>query len=251
MGRLQNRVALVTGAASDLGMTLARAFAHEGADLVLHYEEERDRAVVSDLVRDIQTSGRRILAVKADITDNNGAYGVLENGIAGMGHIDILVNNAGLRPSIPFADTTADQFDLVMAVNVRSAFMITRMLLPLMFAQNYGRIITTVSDIAYHGAAGGTLAGAASGALLGFTRSLVHDIGPRNVTANCVAPGALEPKLTTGTARAAAEAYRRSLPSQRLGQYADVVPAYVFLASEEARHMVGQCISPSGGAVML
>ncbi|MFV3075217.1 SDR family NAD(P)-dependent oxidoreductase [Niveispirillum fermenti] len=251
MARLKDRVALITGAGNVIGRAVAMAFAQEGAHLVLHYDEEGQRTAVGDLAREAERAGARVLALQADITGTNGAYELVEGAVTGLGRVDILINNAGLRPAVTFIDTTAEQFDTVMAANVRSAFMVTRMVLPLMFAQNYGRIVTTVSDVAYHGAPGYTLYGAAAGALLGFTRSLVHDIGPRDVTANCVAPGAIDPKPTSGTALAGVEAVRRALPSQRLGQPADVAPAYLFLASDEARHMIGQCISPCGGAVML
>lgn len=251
MPRLQNRVALITGAGNAIGMAVAMAFAREGADLVLHYEEEGQRTRVGELAREAERLGRRVLALQSDITHADGAYGLVESAVTGVGHVDILVNNAGLRPAISFIDTTAEQFDAVMAANVRSAFMVTRMVLPLMFSQNYGRIVTTVSDVAYHGAPGYSLYGAAAGALLGFTRSLVHDIGPRNVTANCVAPGAIDPKPATHVALAGVEALRRALPNQRLGSVEDVSPAYLFLASDDARHMIGQCISPCGGAVML
>ncbi|MDG5495884.1 SDR family oxidoreductase [Niveispirillum sp. BGYR6] len=251
MGRLQDRVALITGAGNPVGRAVAQAFAEEGAHLVLQYEDVSQRPVTNELVRQIERSGRRAVALMTEISGPNGAYMLTEAAVAGLGRVDILVNNAGMRPAIPVVDTTAEQFDLVMAANVRSAFMMTRMVLPLMFHQDYGRIITTVSDIAYHGAPGYSLYGAAAGALLGFTRSLVHDIGARNVTANCVAPGAIDPKLSSDTLRASLEAVRRTLPSQRLGELADIVPSYVFLASDEARHMVGQCLSPSGGAVML
>ncbi|WP_165772049.1 SDR family NAD(P)-dependent oxidoreductase [Niveispirillum lacus] len=251
MPRLKDRVALITGAGNSIGRAVALAFAREGADLVLHFEEEAQRSAVADLTREVERLGRRALSLRADITNADGAYGLVETAVTGLGRVDVLVNNAGLRPAISFVDTTAEQFDMVMAANVRSAFMATRMVLPLMFAQNYGRIVTTVSDVAYHGAPGYTLYGAAAGALLGFTRSLVHDIGPRDVTANCVAPGAIDPKALTPVAQAGVDAVRRALPSQRLGSVDDVTPAYLFLASDDARHMIGQCISPCGGAVML
>lgn len=251
MARLQDRVALITGAGNPVGRAVALAFAEEGAHLVLQYDDVAQRPAMNELVRQIERLGRRAVALVMEISSPNGAYVLTEAAVAGFGRVDILINNTGIRPAIPVVDTTAEQFDLVMAANVRSAFMITRMVLPLMFHQNYGRIVTTVSDIAYRGAPGYSLYGAAAGALLGFTRSLVHDIGPRNVTANCVAPGIIDPLVVSEGERPGLEAVRRALPSQRLGELGDIVPSYVFLASDEARHMVGQCLSPSGGSVML
>jgi len=251
MTRLENRKALVTGATGAIGRAVALALAREGADVVVHHTTPEEQPSAAATVREIERMGRMAVALQANLADSDGAFTLLQSAVSGFGRVDILVNNAGLRPTAPIEETTVEMFDAVMAANMRGVFLMTRLVLPLMLAQDYGRIVNTVSDVVYHGAPGCSLYGAAAGAVLGFTRSLVHDIGPRNVTVNCVAPGALRPKEASSTLSAGLESLRRSLPSQRLAEPEDVAAAYVFLASDEARHMVGQCISPSGGAVML
>jgi len=161
MARLKDKVALITGAGSNIGQAIALAFAREGADLVLNYNDEQQKPAIGNVVRAIEGLGRRALVIQADVSKTDGAYLVVESAVNGMGRVDILVNNAALRPAISFLDTTVDQFDMLMSANVRAAFLVTRLVLPMMFTQNYGRIITTVSDVAYHGAPGCTLYGAA------------------------------------------------------------------------------------------
>jgi len=251
MGRLDGRTALVTGGAAGIGQAVAVALAREGADLLIQHTAPEEAQEAHKAALEIERLGRRAVVVQADVSTPDGAYAVMEAAVTAYENVDVLVNNAGLRPTLPFEESGVELFDAVMAASVRSVFLMTRLVLPLMVARDYGRIVSTVSDAVYSGAPGLTLYGAASGAILGFTRSLSHDIGPRNVTANCVAPGALAPRQSGGTLAAGLDSLRRRLPRQRLGDLEDVTPAYVFLASPDARHMVGQCLSPSGGAVML
>jgi len=127
----------------------------------------------------------------------------------------------------------------------------TRRVLPLLYAQDYGRIINTASQLAYKGAPGFSHYTAAKGAILSFTRSVALEIGERRVTINCVAPGATQTPMLADVPSAVLEQIRRGIPVGRIANVADIVPSYVFLASDEARHYQGQCISPNGGDVFL
>jgi 3-oxoacyl-[acyl-carrier protein] reductase len=120
-----------------------------------------------------------------------------------------------------------------------------------MYKQNYGKIVSTASQLAYKGSPGIGHYCAAKAAIIAFTRSLALEIGTRNVNANCVAPGATETRLLQTISKEMIEAIRAAIPKGRLAKIDDIVPAYVFLASDEARHFVGQCLSPNGGDVML
>jgi len=120
-----------------------------------------------------------------------------------------------------------------------------------MYRQKYGKIISTASQLAYRGYPQIAHYAAAKAAVITFTRSLAQEIGPRNINANCVAPGATQTPLLQSISKEAIEAIRASIPNGRLAAVDDIVPAYVFLASDESRHFVGQCISPNGGDVML
>ena len=120
-----------------------------------------------------------------------------------------------------------------------------------MYEQDYGRIVNTASQLAYKGAPGLAHYTTAKAGIIGFTRSLALEMGARNVTVNCVGPGATETPILDGVPAEMIDAIRADIPKGRLAQVEDIVPAYVFLASEEARHMVGQCVSPNGGDVFL
>ena len=161
------------------------------------------------------------------------------------------MNNAGIATVSTIERMTSAMWDEMLATNLRSVFLCTRYVLPIMYQQDYGKIINTASQLAYKGAPGLSHYCAAKAAIIAFTRALSLEIGTRNVNANCVAPGATETPILSGISTDAIEAIRTSIPKGRLATVEDIAPAYVFLASDEARHMVGQCISPNGGDVML
>jgi len=157
MGRLENRIALITGATDRIGRAVALAFAREGADIVLHHGMPQSRAEANGLAMEIERLGRRVVAIQADITHADGAFTLVQGAVAGFERVDILVNNAGLWPTAPLDETSVELFDGVMVTNVRSVYLMTRMVLPLMYAQNYGRIVTTIPDMVSTGAPEGTL----------------------------------------------------------------------------------------------
>jgi 3-oxoacyl-[acyl-carrier protein] reductase len=144
-------------------------------------------------------------------------------------------------------DMTVAAWDRVLAVHLRSTFMMTYHLLPGMYARGGGRIINTASQLAYKGAPGLSAYVAAKGAILSFTRALALEIGTRNVRANCVAPGATRTPILDSVSPDILDAVRAAIPTGRLAEVDDIVPTYVFLASEESRHYQGQCLSPNGG----
>ena len=127
----------------------------------------------------------------------------------------------------------------------------TRSVLPQMYARGYGRIINTASQLAYKGAAGFSAYTAAKGGILSFTRSLALELGARDITVNCVAPGATHTPMLADVPSETLEAIRASIPLGRLAEVGDIAPSYVFLASDDGRHYQGQCISPNGGDVFL
>jgi 3-oxoacyl-[acyl-carrier protein] reductase len=176
---------------------------------------------------------------------------LVETAQRNFGRIDILVNNAGIGNAARIEAMEPAQWDRMIAVNLRSVFLCTHFVLPIMYRQDYGRIISTASQLAYKGSAGLAHYCAAKAAIIAFTRSLSFEIGASNITANCVAPGATRTRMVEGLDAAMMEAIRAAIPKGRFANVDDIVPAYVFLASDEARHFVGQCLSPNGGDVML
>jgi 3-oxoacyl-[acyl-carrier protein] reductase len=251
MGKLDNRVALVTGSSSGIGKAVALAFAHDGAHLVINYPNETQAHNATIVMNAITAIGRRAITVQADVSHEDEVVRLVDKTMRIYGRIDILVNNAGIATVSTVEKMTSTTWDEMLATNLRSVFLCTHYVLPIMYRQDYGKIINTASQLAYKGAPGLSHYCAAKAAIIGFTRALSLEIGTRNVNANCVAPGATETPLLSGISATVIEAIRASIPKGRLATVDDIAPVYVFLASEEARHVVGQCISPNGGDVML
>ena len=251
MGKLDDKSALITGSSSGIGKAVAVAFAREGAHLALNYPNDSQAQNAEEVKKAISVLGRRAIAVQADVAKEDQARTLVEETLRTYGRIDILVNNAGIATASTVERMPATMWDEMLAVNLRSVFLCTRLVLPIMYQQNSGKIISTASQLAYKGWPGLSHYCAAKAAIIAFTRSLSLEIGTRNVTANCVAPGATQTPLLSSISEEAIETIRAAIPKKRLATVDDIVPAYVFLASDESRHFVGQCLSPNGGDVML
>jgi 3-oxoacyl-[acyl-carrier protein] reductase len=249
--RLAARVAVVTGSSSGIGRAVAIAFALEGADVVVNYPAAADAAAAGAVAEAIRAAGRTAVAVEADVATEPGAQALFDAAMARFGRIDVLVNNAGIAHASPVEATSVESFDRHLAVHLRSTFLMTRLVLPQMYARDRGWIVNTASQLAYRGAPGFAHYTAAKGAILSFTRSLALEIGARGVNVNCVAPGATHTPMTAGLSSEIMAAIRAGIPKGRIAEVEDIVPAYVFLASEESRHFQGQCLSPNGGDVFL
>jgi 3-oxoacyl-[acyl-carrier protein] reductase len=251
MQKLLDRIAVITGSSSGIGRAVALAFAAEGADVVVNHPTPREADDARAVVAAIERAGRAGLAVQADVSTEAGAQALYEAAMARFGRIDVLVNNAGVAQASPVHETTVESWDRHLAVHLRSVFLMTRLVLPQMYARDSGRIVNTASQLAYKGAPGFAHYTAAKGAILSFTRSLALEIGARNVNANCVAPGATRTPMTAGLSDEIMAAIRAGIPKGRIAEVEDIVPAYVFLASDDSRHFQGQCLSPNGGDVFL
>lgn len=249
--KLVDRVALVTGSSSGIGRGVALAFAREGADVIVNHPSAAEAHAAADLVAAIGQLGRRAMACQADVSDEAAVAAMAQTALEGFGRVDILVNNAGVAAGAPVQDITVADWDRVLAVHLRGTFLVTRALLPQMLARGSGRIINTASQLAYKGAPGFAHYTAAKGAILSFTRTLALELGRSGITANCVAPGATRTPMLEDVPEEVLDAIRAGIPLGRLAEVDDIVPSYVFLASEDARHYQGQCISPNGGDVFL
>ena len=226
--KLVGRIALVTGSSSGIGRGVALAFASEGADVVINHPSPAEATAARAVAAEVEALGRRAVVVQADVSDEAQVAAMVAAAHAAFGRIDILVNNAGIAAAGAVHELAAAVWDRVIAVHLRGTFLVTKAVLPEMYARGTGRIINTASQLAYKGAPGFSAYTAAKGGILSFTRTTALELGARGITINCVAPGAtLTPILQ------------------------DIVPSYVFLASDEARHYQGQCLSPNGGDVFL
>jgi len=251
MAKLDGKNALITGASRGIGAGVAKAFAAEGADVVINFPNESEQSNADAVVKDLVDAGCNAAAIEADIANEIQVNAMVEAALAHLGRIDILVNNAGIAPGMLIEDTPTEVLDRILAVNVRGPFLVTRRVLPLMYAQDYGKIINTASQHAYSGWPGLTAYTASKGAVISFTRSLALEVGARNINVNCVAPGGTRTPILADVPEELVEEVRLGIPKQRIAEVEDIVPAYVFLASDENRHFHGQCLSPNGGDVML
>lgn len=249
--QLSERIALITGSSSGIGRGVALAFAAEGADVVINHPSPAEAAAAAAVAAEVRALGRQALVVQADVSDEQQVAQLVAATQAAFGRIDILVNNAGIAAAGAVHELEAAVWDRVIAVHLRGTFLVTRAVLPEMYARGTGRIINTASQLAYKGAPGFSAYTAAKGGILSFTRTTALEIGARDITINCVAPGATRTPILDDVPAAVLEQIRAAIPLGRLAEVADIVPSYVFLASAAARHYQGQCLSPNGGDVFL
>ncbi|MBT8445786.1 MAG: SDR family oxidoreductase [Gammaproteobacteria bacterium] len=250
-GLFENRVALITGSSSGIGAGVAAAFAREGARVAINYPNAAQLDNAQAVVSGIAASGGNAVALQADVSSEAEVDAMVAAAETQLGPVDILVNNAGIANVAPVHELAVADWDRAFAVHVRSVFLTTRRVIPGMYERDYGRIINTASQLAYNGAPGLTHYTACKGAIVSFTRSVALEIGSRDVNINTVAPGATRTPILDDVDPGILEAIRQQIPKGRLAEVDDIVPTYVFLASEGARHIQGQCISPNGGDMFL
>jgi 3-oxoacyl-[acyl-carrier protein] reductase len=246
MNRLLNKVALVTGGNTGIGRGISLAFAAEGADVAVAYHGHQEEAQA--VAREIQARGRRCQLVHVEVTREESVQTMAKAVRDQFGRLDIFVNNAGVQKPQALTEMTVEDWDHMMAVHLRGAFLCCKAVVQLMTAG--GRIIITTSQLGYIGRAGYTAYCTAKGGLLTFTRALARELAPKGILVNSVAPGLVDTgfdPLTEEAKRAVAD----SMPLNRLATVEDVVGAYVFLASEEGRFFCGQTLHPDGGDTMV
>jgi 3-oxoacyl-[acyl-carrier protein] reductase len=247
MERLRGKTALITGGNTGIGRAVALAYADEGADVAIAWVAQPAEA--DRLVEAIDKKGRRALALRADVTVEADVSALVQAVARAFGRIDILVNNAGIQKAQPITEMTVEDWDRMMAVHLRGAFLCCRAVAPHMIAQKSGRIIVLTSQLAYVGRARYTAYSAAKGGLLALTRALAHELAPHGILVNAVAPGLIDTGFDP-LPEEAKRAHAASLPLKRLGAPDDVVGAFVFLASEDSRYFCGQTLHPNGGEIM-
>jgi 3-oxoacyl-[acyl-carrier protein] reductase len=247
-GALDGKRALVTGGASGIGRAIALAFAAEGAHVAVN--DIAPMAQIEAAVAEIRARGGRALAIRADVADEAAVLAVFERALAGLGDLDVLVNNAGILIEKPLLETTAADFDRLIGVNLRGAFLVGREALRAMVRRGEGRIINVASELAYVGRANCSVYCASKGGVLSMTRSWAREFAPQ-ILVNAIAPGPTEtPMLTGGSTAPETLAQEAQIPLRRLGRPEEIASAAVFLAGPAATFITGQCLSPNGGAVM-
>jgi 3-oxoacyl-[acyl-carrier protein] reductase len=251
MGRLEGRVALITGASRGFGRAIALAFGQEGADVVVNYHASA--AAAAEVTAALEKLGRRAVAVRADVGDERDVRGLIDVTLSHFGRLDILVNNAGIMDRGLFADTAVSAYARMFSTNVTGTMLCARAALPAMIERRYGRIVNVSSQLARAGVGTGGFAAyaATKGAVEAFTRALAHEVGEHGVTVNAIAPGGIDTDMSRAVMTPEYRARRtKELPVRHLGTLDDVAYCALFLADEAGGYLTGQVLQPNGGWVM-
>lgn len=238
------KTVLVTGGARGIGRAIAEAFVRNGANVVVC---DVDQAAVAAAAADM---GATVLGIKADVTNNAEVESLIEQGVAKFGRLDILVNNAGITRDTLLIRMDEKDWDLVLDINLKGAFLCTKAAARVMMKQRYGRIVNISSIIGLVGNAGQANYAASKAGLFGLTKSTARELGSRNVTVNAVAPGFIETEMTKKLSEAARGAMLDKVVLGRPGDPADVAATVLFLASDEAAYVTGQILAVDGGLAM-
>jgi 3-oxoacyl-[acyl-carrier protein] reductase len=249
-GTLAGRTAIITGAASGIGASIARLFAAEGANLALV-----DRAAgpgISQVWADCAAFGGKVITLHADVSIEAEVDQMFKDASEQLGFIDTAVNNAGILTEGHVLDMTAAMFDEMIAINLRSVFLCSRAALPAMLEAGFGRIINTSSQVGQRGGAGLAHYAAAKAGVIGFTKSLAREVGGTGVTANCIAPGPINTPLGGTLSDEWTGPLKAGLPLKRFGEPDEVAPSALLLASVPGGNLyTGQTLAPNSGDVML
>jgi 3-oxoacyl-[acyl-carrier protein] reductase len=244
MSELTGKVALVTGGTRGMGAAIALRLARDGADVAVTYVTAGDK--VRDVVAKIEGVGRRALAIAADGADPSAVRAAVEQTIAVLGRLDILVNNAGIFIAKPLEDLTIDDFDRMVAVNTRAAFVASQAASQHM--RGGGRIISIGSNLAERVPGPGmSLYSLTKAALVGMSKGLARDLGPHGITVNVVHPGSTDTDMNPADGESADE-QRNLMAIPRYGEPRDIAGLVAWLAGEESRFVTGAALTIDGGA---
>jgi 3-oxoacyl-[acyl-carrier protein] reductase len=248
MMQLEQKRAVITGAASGIGLAIASLFAREGARLVL---TDRHADNLQNAVAACRERGAECIGVVADVGQVAGAQSGVDACVEQFGGIDILVNNAGMLSQARCTDISLAMWDEMMAVDLRSVFLASQRALPWMLAQKWGRIINVASQLGIKGGAELCHYAAAKAGVIGFTKSLALEVSAQNVLVNAIAPGPIETPLIEGLNSEWKKAKAAELPLGRFGRAEEIAPVALLLASEPGGNLfVGQTLGPNSGDVM-
>jgi len=252
--KLENKVAIITGAAQSIGKAVALRYAMEGAKVVVNHLSQPELA--SAVVAKIEQHGQQAFAFGADVSIEAEVQAMVKETVARFGTVHILVNNAAIDPRKAWDEISVEEWDKVMSVNVRSQFVCAKAVFPCMREQHYGKIIN-VSSVTFHLGQKGYLHYVASkGAIVGLTRALAREVGDHNITVNCITPGAIKTETEiekVGSLQAQEETTAFLLKAQAIParmHAADIEGAFVFLASDDSNFITGQTLNADAGWMM-
>jgi 3-oxoacyl-[acyl-carrier protein] reductase len=250
--KLNGKIALITGGSRGIGKAICLKYAHEGAHVAVNYS--KGAAEAEAVVAEIKTMGRKALAIQADVSQRNQVKKMVSETIRMFGKIDILVNNAGILIPKNLMETSDEEWDRVMDVNLKGPFICMQEVSKSMIKQGQGKIISTSSISGLGCAPSGEGAyGCSKAGLIMLTSVVAQDLGPYGINVNCIAPGWIKTDMTAGKSGTKADAVNKRKASlaaiRRIGQPEDIAEVALFLASDESSFITGQVIVADGGRV--
>ena len=244
---LEGQVALVTGSSRGIGAVIARRMALAGAKVALNYNASVDAAIG---VRDsIAATGGEAMIIAGDVSDERQAEETIKAVVSHFGRVDILVNNAGIHRDRLLLRMTPADFDEVLQVNLRGAFLCTKYVMPHLIRQHYGRVINMSSVVGLTGNPGQANYAAAKAGLIGFTKAVAREVASRNVTVNAVAPGYIATGMVDDLSEEQQKQILDRIPMGRFGTSEDVAETILFLSSKGAGYLTGQVLTIDGGLI--
>ena len=252
--RLKDKVAIVTGAARGLGRSFSLRLAQEGAKIVAMniVLRPKDKEDLDETVKQIKAMGAEAIPFVGDVSVVKDTAAMAEAAVKAFGKVDILINNAAIYDGLkrrPFYEIDLDEWDLVMKVNVKGAFLCTRAVFPYMKNQGYGKIVNIASEVFFTGSHGFAHYVASKGGIIGMTRALAIELGPHGIRINCVAPGFTDTEASRGIADVTKYDTSKT-PLGRVVKPEDLTGAALYLASTDSDFVTGQTILVDGGRVM-
>ncbi|MBI3394144.1 MAG: 3-oxoacyl-[acyl-carrier-protein] reductase [Nitrospirae bacterium] len=243
----EGKVALVTGAAQGIGRTIAEFLAARGAGVVV---ADIQQEAAASTAAQIAAHGTRTLGLSANVADGESVKEMVSQALSSMGRIDILVNNAGITRDNLLVRMKDDEWNAVLNVNLKGAFLCTQAVIRSMSKQRYGRIVNIASIVGVMGNAGQANYAASKAGLIGFSKTVAREYAERGVTVNAVAPGFIDTAMTQALPEEARKTLMAQIPMGRLGTVDDVALAVSFLASDDASYITGQVLHVNGGMYM-
>ena len=245
MGLLTGKTALVTGGTRGIGRGIVERFVEEGADVAFTYVSSPDKA--NALAEELAKGGRNVVAIQSDAGDFNAAQAAVDQAVTELGRLDVLVNNAGITRDQLLMRMSEEDWDNVIATNLKSVFNMTKAVMRTMLKQRSGSIINMSSVVGVKGNAGQSNYAASKAGIIGFTKSVALELGSRNIRSNSIAPGFIETEMTGALDEKVVEEWRQAIPLKRGGTPADVANACVFLGSDLSAYITGQTLHVCGG----
>jgi len=247
MGKLDGKVALVTGGAQGIGKAIALRLAREGAQVTV---SDINLEKAQETCREVESLGTKALAVGGSVADAKAAEAMVEKTVEAFGGLDILVNNAGITRDGVLLRMKEEDWDLVLSVNLKGAYHCTKAALRTLIKRKGGKIINIASVTGQMGNAGQSNYAASKAGLIGFTKSVAREYASRNIQVNAVAPGFIDTAMSQAIPQKEREMLIRAIPMERLGTAEDIAGAVLFLASPASDYITGQVLNVNGGMYM-